>query len=218
MDHRDAAGSAVRADLWWLPVGAGGHFVVHTSHAWERLQALRDRRSAQRLFHAALEVFVGDVRHLVEMTPVTGAPAGPRGVVATGPVASPLLGRSRLFRYEVRCWPGGVLPDRRYAVDSPTTLPLVLPGTRTLPAHVTTVPRLTWGRDRLGAGDMWNSNSLISWLLATCGVDARGISPPAGGRAPGWAAGTVAAAGGGCGGDARSRRRLRTRGQGGPGF
>jgi hypothetical protein len=37
---------------------------------------------------------------------------------------------------------------------------------------------------------MWNSNSVIYWLLVTAGIDMAGIGPPAGGRAlagpPGW--------------------------------
>jgi len=48
---------------------------------------------------------------------------------------------------------------------------------------------LTWGRDELGAGDMWNSNSLVSWALARTGHDMNVIRPPINGRAPGWKAG-----------------------------
>jgi hypothetical protein len=36
---------------------------------------------------------------------------------------------------------------------------------------------------------MWNSNSLIAWLLTRAGIDAQGLEPPTGGRAPGWRAG-----------------------------
>jgi hypothetical protein len=39
------------------------------------------------------------------------------------------------------------------------------------------------GRDELAAGEMWNSNSIISWLLATAGVDADHIELPSGGAA-----------------------------------
>jgi hypothetical protein len=51
------------------------------------------------------------------------------------------------------------------------------------------VPTLTWGRDELDTGDMWNSNSLVSWALARTGHDMQGIKPPPKGRAPGWRAG-----------------------------
>jgi hypothetical protein len=40
---------------------------------------------------------------------------------------------------------------------------------------------------------MWNSNSVISWLIARSGIDIESIRPPAGGRAPGWQAGLVVA-------------------------
>jgi hypothetical protein len=40
---------------------------------------------------------------------------------------------------------------------------------------------------------MWNSNSIIAWLIAGCGLPAESIHPPAGGRAPGWHAGLVVA-------------------------
>jgi hypothetical protein len=40
---------------------------------------------------------------------------------------------------------------------------------------------------------MWNSNSLISWLLVRSGFEADGLDPPAGGRAPGWRSGLVVA-------------------------
>ena len=179
--------------MWWLPVGAGGHLVIHTSRGWELLRARREQRPPQPLFHAALEVFVEDTRYLIEMTPAWGQRAASRGVVATGPVGLRCLGRSRLFRYEVRCWPNGILPDRIFAVDSPTTLPLTTAGAHALLDRVPTVPPHTWGRDALGVGDMWNSNSLISWLLHTSGIDATRLLPPAGGRAPGWASGIAAA-------------------------
>jgi len=50
-----------------------------------------------------------------------------------------------------------------------------------------------WGRDELDAGEMWNSNSVIAWLLARSGVETDRIRPPRGGRAPGWNAGLAVA-------------------------
>jgi hypothetical protein len=41
---------------------------------------------------------------------------------------------------------------------------------------------------------MWNSNSLVSWVLVRSGLHGDAVAPPAGGRAPGWRAGIVAAA------------------------
>jgi hypothetical protein len=50
-----------------------------------------------------------------------------------------------------------------------------------------------WGRDELRAGEMWNSNSVVAWLIAQTGLDVDAIQPPVGGRAPGWNAGLVVA-------------------------
>lgn len=47
--------------------------------------------------------------------------------------------------------------------------------------------------DEMDTGDMWNSNSVVSWVLTCAGLlDAAG-EPPPGGRAPGWQAGVVVA-------------------------
>jgi hypothetical protein len=40
---------------------------------------------------------------------------------------------------------------------------------------------------------MWNSNSVIAWLVAQSGLPTDSIRPPAGGRAPGWQAGLTVA-------------------------
>ena len=40
---------------------------------------------------------------------------------------------------------------------------------------------------------MWNSNSVVAWLLARTGLPVDEITPPPGGRAPGWQAGLIAA-------------------------
>ena len=45
-----------------------------------------------------------------------------------------------------------------------------------------------------GAGEIWNSNSLVAWLLARAGLWTNEIGPPPGGRAPGWDAGLKVAA------------------------
>jgi hypothetical protein len=42
--------------------------------------------------------------------------------VGTGAVGSRHLGWWRLFRYELRCWRGGAIPDLRYAVGGPRRL------------------------------------------------------------------------------------------------
>jgi hypothetical protein len=176
-------------DLYWLPLGAGGHCVRWNGRVYERMAAIRQRRSPCDLYHSALLIRSHGTTYAVEMGPVWNVAATGRGVICEGPVGSPLLGRFRAFRYEVRCWSGGSIPDLAEAVggahrvtDDPAQVSAVL---SVLPQ----VPPLIWGRDQLGTGDMWNSNSLVSWALASTGHDMKIIKPPAKGRAPGWRAG-----------------------------
>lgn len=178
--------------LYWLPVGAGDHVVRVCSGVYELLAALVQRRRPCHLYHSALEVIVPEGRYVIEVTPIPAGAPGERGVVAEGAVGSDLLGQARLFRYQVRRWQGGVIPDVSYAVDVAKVAGDAT-GQRVLEL-VPSVPALVWGRDQLHTGDMWNSNSVTSWLLASAGVDLSGLGPPAGGRAPGWDAGRVAAA------------------------
>ena len=180
-------------DLYWLPLGAGGHSVRLNGRAYERLEAMIERREPLDLFHAGLEVDVPEGRYVIEMTPVPAEDPAARGVVAGGAVGSRLLQRFRLFRYEVRRWRGGTIPDLAEAVDSPRRLTEDAAVARRLLELVPSVPTHVWGRDEIGAHDMWNSNSLVAWLLSRSGIDAEEVHPPAGGRAPGWHAGLVAA-------------------------
>ena len=180
--------------LHWLPLGAGGRSVRWNGRVFEAVAARRQGRPARELYHAALEVDADDGRYVVEMAPAWDRLAAERGVVCTGPVGLRWLGRSVLFRYEVRLWRDGVIPDLADAVG-PAVEPATDPGrvSRLLGA-APEVPALTWGRDELGLGDMWNSNSLVAWLLAVSGHEVETVVPPPGGRAPGWSAGVVLAA------------------------
>jgi hypothetical protein len=102
-------------------------------------------------------------------------------------------GRFRIFRYEIRLWRDGSIPDVAEAVQSPVRLSVEQACARRMLEQVRLVPTPVWGRDELGAGEMWNSNAVIAWVLARSGIDAASIRPPAGGRAPGWRAGIVVA-------------------------
>jgi len=185
--------SQAYALLWWIPVGAGSRVVPYTSRLWERAEALVNRRRPRALFHAALEIVTGDERFLVEMAPAWGVPAPVRGVVATGPVALTTLGRSHFFRYEVRSWKDGVLPDREWAVGGPRRIELSGSQAEEMLQAVPRVPRLIWGRRTRGSREMWNSNSLIAWLMHEGGIDATQFSPPSEGWAPGWSTGIAVA-------------------------
>jgi hypothetical protein len=140
-------------------------------------------------------VYLGDDRFVIEMTPAWGTTATDRGVVREGPVGSRRLGRFAAFRYEVRRWHTGVIADVAEAVDSPQPVSHDVARARHLLHLVPSVPALTWGRDERHTGDMWNSNSLAAWLLASSGHDTSRLVPPAHGRAPGWHAGLAVAAG-----------------------
>jgi hypothetical protein len=180
-------------DLYWLPLGAGGHFVTWNGRVYEAAKARLERRRPLALYHSALQVHLGPDTYVIEQTPEPDLSGESRGVVAEGPVGSRWAGRFRLFRYEIRVWRGGHIPDIAEAVDSPRRLSDDENTARHLLDVVPRVPRLVWGRDELGAGEMWNSNAVIAWVLASSGLPAETVEPPAGGRAPGWRAGLVAA-------------------------
>lgn len=184
---------AAAVDLYWLPLGAGGQSVRLNGLVFERIASFSSRRSPLDLYHSALEVRLGAARFVVEMAPAWGGPPGPRGVVAQGAVGAALAAGIRLFRYEVRCWAGGVIPDAQEAVESPRRLTSDPESARRLLELVPRVPVPVWGRDELGAGEMWNSNSVVSWVLESAGLDAPTIELPSGGRAPGWDAGIAVA-------------------------
>lgn len=198
---RQSVGAILRAvtgeltssvDLYWLPLGAGGHSVRLNGRLFEAVVALREGRKRCDLYHSALVVRLPEGRFVIEQGPA-GRRDGERGVVAEGAVGARWAGRLRLFRYEVRCWRFGVIPDVAEAVDSPQRVSDDEQLARRLVELVPTVPRAVWGRDELRTGEMWNSNSVISWLLESIGLPTRSIAPPEHGRAPGWDAGLVIA-------------------------
>lgn len=179
--------------LYWIPLGAGGHSVRFNGRVYEALMAAWQHRARCDLYHAALTIEVDGVRYTVEVAPSPDADQASRGVVATGPVGSRYLGWLRLFRYEVRCWPGGSIPDLGEAVESPRVVTTDPAAARQMLELVRSVPTPVWGRDELRAGDMWNSNSVAAWLIASAGVPTTDLRLPAHGRAPGWKVGLEAA-------------------------
>jgi hypothetical protein len=183
-------------DLYWIPLGAGagGALVRWSGRIYEAAAAALGRRVRRHLYHPALDVHLDGERTTIEMAPVW-VTRGERGVVVEGPVGLRVLGRWRLFRYEVRCWRGGSIPDIAAAVGGPVRVADGADLGRRVVDLVASFPAATWGRDELGAGEMWNSNSLASWLLESAGVDLTTVAPPQGGRAPGWDAGRAVASG-----------------------
>jgi hypothetical protein len=189
-----AAISRTGVDLYWLPLGAGGHSVRLNGLVFEAIAASLQHRGRADLYHSALQVYVPEGRFVIEQAPAWGE-GSRRGVVAEGAVGARAMGRFRLFRYEIRRWREGTIPDIAQAVESPRRLTDNPDDAQRLLELVPDVPTPVWGRDELGAGEMWNSNSTISWLLMRSGLDVESIPLPRDGRAPGWGAGIAVARG-----------------------
>jgi hypothetical protein len=179
--------------LYWIPLGAGAHVVRLSGRLYEALKALVEHRPRSDLYHSALVISLPDARFIIESAPIPNLRGQERGVVAEGPVGMKWLGRFRLFRYEIRLWRGGSIPDLAYAVSSPVRVATDVVRSQKVLDLAPSVPTPVWGRDELRTGEMWNSNSLISWLLARAGIETEGLQPPVGGRAPGWSAGLLVA-------------------------
>jgi hypothetical protein len=186
----DGTGRGTAAvDLYWLPLGAGGHSVRFNGRVYEAVAARLQRRRAYDLYHSALQIEVPEAKYVIEQAPVPDLSGAQRGVVAEGPVGARWAGRFRIFRYEIRPWRDGNIPDVAEAVDSPRRLSDDEHRARRILDLITQIPTPVWGRDELGTGEMWNSNSIIAWVIARSGLDTESIKPPPGGRAPGWHAG-----------------------------
>ena len=185
--------SAAAVDLYWIPLGAGGHCVRFSGRVFEAIEAARHHRPRSDLYHAALVVELADGNVTIELAPSPDADGPSRGVVATGAVGSRRLARLRLFRYEVRRWQGGCIPDLGEAAGGPCRLTSDPSTARRLLDLVAVVPSPVWGRDELQLGEMWNSNSMAAWLIAAAGLPTGDLRPPHDGRAPGWYAGLEAA-------------------------
>jgi hypothetical protein len=153
----------VAVNLYWLPLGAGGHSVRFNGLVYEAAAALLGQRP--------------EGRFVIEQTSVPDNDGAKRGVVAGGAVGTRWAGRLRIFRYELRRWRDGVIPDIAEAVESPQLLTTDPCQAQRVLDLAPSVPTLVWGRDELRAGEMWNSNSFISWLIARSGLDTDLIRP-----------------------------------------
>ena len=151
--------SRAAVDLYWLPLGAGGHFVRMNGRIYEALAAWRGKRSRRDLYHSALIVTMPAGTFVIEQAwPIPSGDKKQRGVVAEGPVGTERARSLRFLRYEVRRWRDGVIADLDEAVESPQRLTDdVILAERVLEL-VPEVPTPVWGRDEVRAGEMWNSN------------------------------------------------------------
>jgi hypothetical protein len=189
--RHDGARAAV--DLYWLPLGAGGHSVRVNGIVYETFSSLIQRRQRCDLYHAAMQILAPSGRFAVEMTPVPNGRGWERGVVASGAVGTRAAGRLRIFRYEIRRWRDGAIPDLGDAVASPVRISDDPAFAQRVLGLLPSTPTPTWGRDELGTGEMWTCNSVMSWVLTRAGVDPDAIGFPPRARAPGWDAGVAVA-------------------------
>jgi hypothetical protein len=105
-----AAASEPGVDLYWLPLGAGGHSVRLNGRVFEAVAARLDRRPPRDLYHSTLEVRMPEGGFVIEMAPVPDRNGDERGVVVEGFVGARWAGHLRIFRYEVR--PGAMESSR----------------------------------------------------------------------------------------------------------
>ena len=193
---RDAPNETDRdgaVDLYWIPLGAGARVVRMSGMVFEAASALVDRRSRFDLYHSALVICSPRGHFTIEQAPVPDLHGERRGVVAEGPVGMRCLRRFRVFRYEIRCWRDGQIPDIDQAIGSPVRVTRDVEVAGRILDLLPSIPTPVWGRDEFDTGEMWNSNSVVSWVLKRSGVEVAAIRTPANGRAPGWDAGLAIA-------------------------
>ena len=193
-DLEPAVDRKAAVDLYWIPLGAGAHVVRLSGKLFEAASALVARRPRCDLYHSALVVSLPEGRFMIEQAPVPDLHSERRGVVAEGPVGMRWLGRFRIFRYEIRRWREGSIPDINQAIGSPVRITDDGEVAGRILKALPSIPTPVWGRDEFDTGEMWNSNSVVSWVLARSGARIETIHPPAKGRAPGWHAGLAVAA------------------------
>ena len=128
----------VGIDLYWLPLGAGGHCVRVNGRVFEAVLSRLEHRAACDLYHAALEVRVPEGRFVIEQAPVPAWRRGAarrryrwRGRRALGSALSdlPLRGTSLAGRSHPRRHRGGGQPatgDRRSRLCPPGARPRAL--------------------------------------------------------------------------------------------
>ncbi|MEY2568939.1 MAG: hypothetical protein QOE35_3468 [Actinomycetota bacterium] len=193
-DPREPGLDAPGVYLYWIPLGAGARVVRFSGWIFEMLSSRLQRRPRRALYHSALVAVTSDAPFSIEMTPIPGGrDREDRGVVAQGVVGARWARRFRVFRYEIRRWRHGVIPDISCAVASPVRVSDDAAVALAVLELVPLVPTPVWGRDELHAGEMWNSNSVTAWLLVRAGLDVAAMHPPDGGRGPGWDAGVTVA-------------------------
>jgi hypothetical protein len=57
---------APAVDLYWIPLGAGGHVVRLSGKLYEALKAFTEHRPRLDLYHSALQIWLPDDRVVIE--------------------------------------------------------------------------------------------------------------------------------------------------------
>ena len=144
-------------DLYWLPLGAGGHCVSVNGRVYEAAVAALQHRRRHDLYHSALEVCVPEGRFVIEMTPIRDGRGRQRGVVAGMLSAATSCGGCGLSVTRTGAAGNGCIPDVADAVESPQHLTSDCAVAQRLLELVLSAPTPAWGRDELHTGEMWNS-------------------------------------------------------------
>ena len=130
----------------WAPAGISCRL---NGRLYEAVAARLQRRPVYDLYHSALQVELSEGTFVIEQAPVHDWSGEDRGVVAEGAVGARWAGRFRIFRYEIRLWRGGHIPDVAEAVDSPLRLTDDPARARRVLDVVRQIPTPVWGRDEL---------------------------------------------------------------------
>src|ERR1700756_4099618 len=75
--------------LFWLPLGAGGHFVRLCGRIYEAVTSRLDGRAPGDLYHSALVVRLPGAEYAIESAPIRSSDGPDRGVIGEGPVGGP---------------------------------------------------------------------------------------------------------------------------------
>src|ERR1700709_1055410 len=103
-------------DLFWIPLGAGGHSVRLNGRIFEAVEAARRHRQRCDLYHAALVLHLDGERYTVENAPRPGGVGSPpRRPTAPVPLRGPLLA----WRVDPGPRPGGggAMPPQQRGAD-----------------------------------------------------------------------------------------------------
>ena len=111
-----------RVDLYWLPLGAGGHSVRLNGRVFEAVVARLERRPARDLYHSALVVGVPEGTYVIEQAPVRDGTAGSAASSRKEPSEAAGLARCASSATRSAAGASGVIPDVGEAVDSPQRL------------------------------------------------------------------------------------------------